>query len=197
MGRFAERTTKAQRDACASEKLDRGRSGADISRNGIPGIMPAGFISPAMANEYAKRELEKRRRAERGDLQEAADGLLWDLLDHCQAAERRYRQAKSKADPRDLARVADVAVKLQRAIASRPKSALRPRATDPSTSPDVPEKPSTLAERLEKDKPDEPLGNGNGNGEHASGAVQSNALAPQATHESTELLNHAAPHDAL
>jgi hypothetical protein len=27
--------------------------------------------------------------------------------------------------------------------------------------------------------------------------VQSNALAPQATHESTELLNHAAPHDAL
>jgi hypothetical protein len=189
MGRNAVKLSEKQKRAIVADALDNGRQLRRIATDGIPGVLDPGFVTETAIGNVVRIEREIRKRAQPGALEQAGERLLWDLHDECRKALERFRSRDNENDFRQLKGVADIATKLERAIAARPKTqGTRPSHTE-GTETQPAEKPNTLADRLESGT--------NGNGKNASGAVQSDALAPKPVHAGAELLNHAAPHDAL
>lgn len=174
MGRGAEKLSQRQRQAIATEALDNGRKGEDIANNGIRDrsghwILEPRFVTPPTARTEIRKEAERRRRADTTAIERAGDELLWDIHDECRKALKRHRDRKDKDDMRQLVKIADIAARLERAIASRPRKPNRTatQTTEANTSTQPAEnKPSTLADQLGT--------NGNGNN---GGAVQSQASA--------------------
>lgn len=184
MGRGAEKTTAAQRQACVDEHAA-GRGFTDIATNGIQGpdgwILEPAFITAPSVSRYVHDHAERERREElKGDPQASLDATLQELLDDWQARVRRYRKSK-KPDVGQAERLAREATHLQRALTARPKTAQKRGQAE--AKPEQPEdKKPTLADELAK-KRREP--------------VQSEARAAKPHMVGAELLNHPAQHDAL
>lgn len=193
MGRYARKISDRQAAAIVAAHLENGRSYADIARAGVPGTVEPGFVTAPTVSRYVAEELERRKRTEPKALERAGDDLLWELHDEACKALERHRNRTNENDFRQLKGAADIAGKLERAIAARPKTPTTRTPPPKGTDTETEDKPSTLADRLENGS------NGN-NGNGTLEGVDTHAPAlPVHVHEgdSSELLNHPATHGDL